>query len=223
MMGILLATIRRDLLVSFRNPSDMLNPLAFFVIVISLFPLGVGPAKDVLSQIAPGVIWVAALLSTLLSMDVLFRSDYDDGSLEQMALSKEPLYIIVGAKILTHWLITGLPLTLMSPVLAQMLFVNAHGTLAVVMSLLLGTPILSLLGAIGAGLTVGLRKGGVLIAILILPLYVPVLILGTTMVQAGTQGADYSGHMLWLGAMLVLSLGLAPIATSAGVRISLSH
>ncbi|HKI75246.1 MAG TPA: heme exporter protein CcmB [Pseudomonadales bacterium] len=222
-MGILFATIRRDLLVSFRNPSDILNPLAFFVIVISLFPLGVSPSKDMLSQIAPGVIWVAALLSTLLSMDTIFRSDYDDGSLEQMALAKEPLYVVVGGKILTHWAITGLPLTLLSPVLAVMMFVDPKGIVAVVLSLLLGTPILSLLGSIGAGLTVGLRKGGVLIAILILPLYVPVLILGTTMVQAGMLGADYSGHMLWLGAMLVLSLGLAPIATSASVRISLSH
>ena len=222
-MSILLSTIKRDLLVTIRNPSDMLNPLAFFVIVISLFPLGVGPGKDVLSQIAPGVIWVAALLATLLSMDAMFRSDYDDGSLEQMAVSKEPLYTIVGGKILSHWLLTGLPLTLLSPVLAGMLFVNSSGMGAVVLSLLVGTPILSLLGSIGAGLTVGLRKGGVLIAILILPLYIPVLILGTTMVQAGMMHQPYTGHILWLSAILALSLGLAPIATSASVRISLSH
>ena len=222
-MSILFSTIKRDLLVTIRNPSDMLNPLAFFVIVISLFPLGVGPGKEMLSQIAPGVIWVAALLATLLSMDAMFRSDYDDGSLEQMAVSKEPLYIIVGGKILSHWLLTGLPLTLLSPVLAGMLFVNSSGMAAVVLSLLVGTPILSLLGSIGAGLTVGLRKGGVLIAILILPLYVPVLILGTTMVQAGMLGQPYTGHILWLSAILALSLGLAPIATSASVRISLSH
>ena len=222
-MSILLSTIKRDLLLTIRNPSDMLNPLAFFVIVISLFPLGVGPGKDVLSEIAPGVIWVAALLATLLSMDAMFRSDYDDGSLEQMAVSKEPLYIIVGGKILSHWLLTGLPLTLLSPVLAGMLFVNSSGMGAVVLSLLVGTPILSLLGSIGAGLTVGLRKGGVLIAILILPLYIPVLILGTTMVQAGMLHQPYTGHILWLSAILALSLGLAPIATSASVRISLSH
>lgn len=222
-MSILLSTVKRDLLLTIRNPSDMLNPLAFFVIVISLFPLGVGPGKDVLSEIAPGVIWVAALLATLLSMDAMFRSDYDDGSLEQMAVSKEPLYIIVGGKILSHWLLTGLPLTLLSPVLAGMLFVNSSGMGAVVLSLLVGTPILSLLGSIGAGLTVGLRKGGVLIAILILPLYIPVLILGTTMVQAGMLHQPYTGHILWLSAILALSLGLAPIATSASVRISLSH
>lgn len=222
-MAILLSAIKRDLLVTYRNPSDMLNPLAFFGIVISLFPLGVGPGKEVLADIAPGVIWVAALLATLLSMDAMFRSDYDDGSLEQMAVSKEPLYVIVGGKIVSHWLLTGLPLTLLSPVLAEMLFVNSKGILAIVLSLLVGTPILSLLGSIGAGLTVGLRKGGVLIAILILPLYVPVLILGTAMVQAGMLGQPYTGHILWLSALLVLSLGLAPIATSAAVRISLSH
>lgn len=222
-MSILFATIKRDLLATFRNPSDALNPLVFFAIVISLFPLGVGPDKELLAAIAPGVIWVAALLATLLSMDAMFRNDYEDGSLEQMAISKEPLYVIVGGKIFSHWLLTGLPLTLLGPVLAEMLFVNSKGIVAVVLSLLVGTPVLSLLGSIGAGLTVGLRKGGVLVAILILPLYIPVLILGTAMVQAGILGQPWTGHILWLSAMLVLSLGLAPIATSAGVRISLSH
>ena len=222
-MNILLAAIRRDLMVSYRNPSDMLNPLVFFVIVITLFPLGIGPSKDILSDIAPGVIWVAALLATLLSMDMMFRSDYDDGSLEQMAVSSQPLYLVVAGKVISHWLVTGLPLTLLSPLLAMMLFVNTDGIIAVVLSLLLGTPVLSLMGSIGAGLTVGLRKGGVLIAILILPLYIPVLILGTAMVEAGITGAAYVGHMEWIGAILVLSLGLAPIATGAGVRISLSH
>jgi len=210
-------------MVSLRNPSDVLNPLVFFVIVITLFPLGIGPSQSVLSDIAPGVIWVAALLATLLSMDLIFRGDYEDGSLEQMAVSSQPLYLIVGGKVISHWLITGLPLTLLSPVLAMMLYVNQAGMLAVVLSLLLGTPVLSLLGSIGAGLTVGLRKGGVLIAILILPLYVPVLILGTAMVETGMVGGSYQGHILWLSAILALSLGLAPIATSASVRISLSH
>ncbi len=179
----LLATIRRDLLVTFRNPAEMLNPLVFFVIVISLFPLGISPSAEVLQSIAPGVIWVAALLATLLSMDLIFRSDYDDGSLEQMIMTEQPLLVIMGGKIVSHWLMTGLPLTILSPLLAMMLFVNADGIEAIVLSLLLGTPILSLLGAIGASLTVGLRKGGVLIAILILPLYVPVLILATEMVK----------------------------------------
>lgn len=222
-MSIFVATVRRDLSVAFRNSAEVVNPLVFFVIVITLFPLGVGPVQTLLAQIAPGVIWVAALLATLLSVDLMFRSDFDDGSLEQMAVSKQPLNLIVLGKIFSHWLVTGLPLTILSPVLAMMLFVNEAGMIALVLSLLLGTPVLSLLGAIGAGLTVGLRKGGVLIAILILPLYIPVLILATAMVDAGINGADYTGHMLWLGAILGLSLSLAPVAAGAGVRISLSQ
>jgi heme exporter protein B len=219
----LLDTIKRDLLVTFRNPAEMLNPIVFFVIVISLFPLGISPSESVLRDIAPGVIWVAALLATLLSMDLIFRSDYEDGSLEQMTLTQQPLLLIIGGKIASHWLMTGLPLTLLSPLLALMLFVGEQGVEAIVLSLLLGTPILSLLGAVGASLTVGLRKGGVLIAILILPLYVPVLILATEMVKTGMVGGDYSGHMLWLAAILALSLGVAPVASGAGVRISLSN
>ncbi len=219
----LLETIKRDLLVTFRNPAEMLNPLVFFVIVVSLFPLGISPSENVLQGIAPGVIWVAALLATLLSMDLIFRSDYEDGSLEQMTLTQQPMLLIVGGKIISHWLMTGLPLTLLSPLLALMLFVNEQGIEAILLSLLLGTPILSLLGAVGASLTVGLRKGGVLIAILILPLYVPVLILATEMIKTGMTGGDYSGHMLWLAAILALSIGVAPVASSAGVKISLSH
>ena len=222
-MSLFFGVIKRELLIAYRNPADLLNPLIFFVIVISLFPLGISPTEKVLSQIAPGVIWVAALLSTLLSMDILFRSDYDDGSLEQMTLSREPFLFLILGKIVSHWLVTGLPLALLSPLLALMLFMNEAGAWALFFSLLLGTPILSLLGAIGAGLTVGLRKGGLLIAVLILPLFVPVLIIATAMVQAGMQSVDYTGHMLWLGAILAASIGFAPIATSVGVRISLSH
>ncbi len=216
-------TVRRDLTVTFRNPAEVVNPLAFFVIVISLFPLGISPSSEVLAQIAPGVIWVAALLATLLSMDIVFRGDYEDGSLEQMAMTEHPLMMIIGAKILTHWLVTGLPVTLLSPLLAMMLFVDTPGMEAIVISLLLGTPVLSLFGAVGASLTTGLRKGGVLIAILILPLYVPVLILATEMIKTGMTGGDYTGHMLWLGALLAMSVAVAPLATTAGVRISLSH
>ncbi len=222
-MGILVATVLRDLRITYRNPAEVLNPLIFFVIVVTLFPLGIGPSKQVLSDIAPGVIWVAALLATLLSLDQVFRSDYEDGSLEQMVMSNEPFIMIVIGKMLSHWLGSGLLLTLLSPLLAMMLFVNADGIAALILSLLVGTPILSLLGSIGAGLTVGLRKGGVLIAILILPLYVPVLILGTAMVKTGIQHGDYAGHMLWLGALLALSTGLGPVAASAGLKISLSH
>lgn len=222
-MSLFFGVIKRELLIAYRNPADLLNPLIFFVIVISLFPLGISPTEKVLSQIAPGVIWVAALLSTLLSMDILFRSDYDDGSLEQMTLSREPFLFLILGKIVSHWLVTGLPLALLSPLLALMLFMNEAGAWALFFSLLLGTPILSLLGAIGAGLTVGLRKGGLLIAVLILPLFVPVLIIATAMVQAGMQSVDYTGHMLWLGAILAASIGFAPIAASMAVRISLSH
>ena len=222
-MRLFLAVLRRELLIAYRNSADLLNPLIFFVIVISLFPLGVSPSGPILSQIAPGVIWVAALLATLLSMDSLFRSYYDDGSLELITFSREPLVLLVLGKIVSHWLVTGVPLAVFSPVLALMLFLNFEGAWALFLSLILGTPILSLLGAIGASLTVGLRKGGLLIAVLILPLYVPVLILATAMVQAGAQAVDYTGHMLWLGAILAASIGFAPIAASAGVRISLSR
>jgi heme exporter protein B len=222
-MSLFVATIRRELLIAYRNPADLLNPLCFFVIVVSLFPLGIGPTPSMLQQIAPGVIWVAALLATLLSLELLFRTDYDDGSLEQMTFSDAPLLWLVLGKVVSHWLMTGLPLALLSPLLGLMLFLTPSGTEALLWSLLLGTPILSLLGAIGASLTVGLRKGGLLIAILILPLFVPVLILATSMVQTGVQGGDYTGHMLWLGVLLALSVGMAPLATSAGIRISVSQ
>lgn len=216
-------TIKRELLLNIRQPADMLNPLVFFVLVVSLFPLGISPSADVLTMIAPGVIWVAALLATLLSIETMFRSDYDDGSLEQIVVSPQSFVLVVFGKITSHWLISGLPLMLLSPVLGVMLALEAEALKGVLISLVLGTPIMSLLGAIGAGLTVGLRKGGILIAILILPLYVPVLILGTGLIQAAAAGADYTGHILWLGALLTLSAGISPIATAAGVRISLSH
>ncbi|MBD3649600.1 MAG: heme exporter protein CcmB, partial [Pseudomonadales bacterium] len=161
-MGIFTATILRDLRITYRNPAEIMNPLIFFVIVVTLFPLGISPSREVLADIAPGVIWVAALLATLLSLELLFRSDYDDGSLEQMVMSNEPFIMIVIGKMVSHWLSSGLFLTLLSPLLALMLFVNADGIQALVLSLLLGTPILSLIGSIGAGLTVGLRRVGVL-------------------------------------------------------------
>ena len=217
------ATIRRDLLTNFRHPADVLNPIVFFVLVISLFPLGISPSNEVLRSIAPGVIWVAALLATLLSMEVMFRTDHEDGSLEQMVVSGQPFLLLVSGKIISHWLVSGLPLVVLSPVLAVTLALDAPGIKGMLISLALGTPTLSLLGAIGAGLTVGLKKGGVLIAILILPLYVPVLILGTALIQTAVQGGDYSAHILWMAAILALSAGLSPIATAAGVRVSLAN
>ena len=222
MHNIFFATVRRDLKIAYRNSSDLLNPLACFVIVGTLFALGISPSPQLISGLAPGVLWVAALLATLLSVDGLFKSDYEDGSLEQILISPQPLFMVVLGKVVGHWLVTGFPLTLLTPVLAVMLFLPVDGIIALELTLLIGTPILSLIGAIGAGLTVGLKRGGLLISVLILPLYVPVLILGTLAVQAGVDGQSFSWHLLWMGSLLVMGLGLAPLATAAGLRISAS-
>ncbi|MDF2181379.1 heme exporter protein CcmB [Neptuniibacter sp. CAU 1671] len=216
------AVLKRDLMLAYRRKSDLLNPLIFFLMVATLFPLGVSPEPQFLAEVAPGVVWVAALLATLLSMDGLFRSDYEDGTLEQMLLCPQPLFLTVMAKVLAHWMMTGLPLTLMAPLLGVMLFLPGEGMGGLMLSLLLGTPTLSLVGAIGAALTVGLRKGGVLISLLVLPLYIPVLIFGTGAVQAAVTGLPLVGFVALLGAMLVLGLVLAPFAISAALRISVS-
>ncbi len=217
-----MATCRREFQLSFRRKSDLVNPLIFFLMVATLFPLGVSPEPGFLAQLAPGVVWVAALLATLLSMDVLFRSDYEDGSLEQLLLSPQPLFIVVLAKVIAHWMMTGLALTLMAPLLGIMLFLPAEGMPGLMLSLLLGTPTLSLVGAIGAALTVGLKKGGVLISLLVLPLYIPVLIFGSSAVQAAVTGLPLGGYLALLGALLALALALAPLAISAALRISIS-
>ncbi len=222
-MNILLATIRRDLLLHFRQPADILNPLVFFLIVISLFPLGIGPSEAVLSSIAAGVIWVAVLLATLLSIDVMLKGDFDDGTLEQIALGKQSLLVVVFGKVISQWLVSGFLMALMSPLFAMMFYVNTEGMIAIAVGLLLGTPTMTLIGSIGAALTLGLKKGGVLIAILVLPLYIPVLILGTAMVESAVFGHSYTGHALWLAALLVLSIGFAPLATQMSIRISLSQ
>lgn len=222
MTGLFAATCRREFLLSFRRKSDLVNPLIFFLMVATLFPLGVSPESGFLAQLAPGVVWVAALLATLLSMDALFRSDYEDGSLEQLLLSPQPLFVVVLAKVLAHWMMTGLALTLMAPLLGMMLFLPAEGMPGLMLSLLLGTPTLSLVGAIGAALTVGLKKGGVLISLLVLPLYIPVLIFGSSAVQAAVTGLPLGGYLALLGALLALALGLAPLAISAALRISIS-
>lgn len=214
--------LRRDLLIAFRQRSDLVNPLFFFIMVIALFPLGIGPEKSTLEKIAPGVIWIAALLSTLLSVDSLFRQDFEDGALELALLSPQPLFVLVLGKVVAHWLVSALPLILVSPILSVMLFMDADTVRATVYSLLLGTPVLSMISAIGAALTVGLRKGGVLIAIIALPLYVPVLIFGTGAVQAASMALPYSGQLAILATFLVLALALAPVAIAAGLRISTS-
>ena len=214
--------LKRDLLLSYRRKSDLVNPLIFFLMVATLFPLGVSPDPTFLADVAPGVVWVAALLATLLSMDSLFRSDFEDGTLEQILLSPQPLYLVVLAKVLAHWMLTGLPLTLLAPVLGVMLFLPGDGMWGLVLSLLLGTPTLSIIGAIGAALTVGLRKGGVLISLLVLPLYIPVLIFGSAAVQGAVTGLPLDGYLAILGAMLSLGLVMAPLAIGAALRISVS-
>ncbi len=215
--------LKRDLLLAYRRRHDLMSPLAFFLMVAALFPLGVSPEPSFLADIAAGVLWIGALLATLVSIDTLFRSDFDDGSLEQILLSPQPLALLVLAKVIAHWMVTGLPLTLMTPLLAVMLFLPSEGFWALLLTLLIGTPTLSLVGAIGAGLTVGLRKGGVLITLLVLPLYIPVLIFGTGAVQAATNGLPINGYLAILGAILVLGVVLAPIAVSASLRISASQ
>ncbi|TXL13676.1 heme exporter protein CcmB [Methylococcaceae bacterium HT4] len=219
-MKFFLAALKRDLLLVFRHRNDIINPLAFFLMVAVLFPLGVSPNPVFLAEVAPGVIWVAALLACLLSVDGIFRTDYDDGSLEQMLVSSESLLLLVLAKVLSHWLISGFFLAIISPLVAMMFFLPEQGYTALILSLLLGTPTLSLMGAIGAGLTVGLRKGGVLISLLVLPLYIPVLIFGAGTVHAGAMGLPIQGYLALLGAILVLSLMLAPFAIAAALKIS---
>jgi heme exporter protein B len=213
--------LHRDLTVALRRSTDILTPLIFFVIVVSLFPLGLGPEPSVLKTIAPGVIWVAALLATMLSLNRLFANDHADGTLEQMALSPHPLTVLVLTKITAHWMLTGLPLVLISPLLAIQMFLpeSAIGTLT--LSLLLGTPVLSLLGAVGAALTLGLRGGGVLVSLLVLPLYTPVLIFGAGAVAGVIADIDVEAHFSLLGAFLALALAFAPWAAAAALRVSL--
>lgn len=220
--NLFLATFKRDLVLAFRRKSELVNPLIFFLIVVTLFPIGVSPEPAFLAELAPGLLWVAALLSTLLSMESLFKADYEDGSLEQLLLSPQPLFMVVLAKVSAHWLMSGLALTLVAPVLAVMLFLPFEGIPGLMLSLLLGTPTLSLIGAIGAALTVGLRRGGVLISLLVLPLYIPVLIFGSSAVQAAITGLPLGGYFALLGALLALALALAPLATGAALRISVS-
>jgi len=217
-----LALLRRDLVIAFRRRSEMVNPLLFFVLVTSLFPLGVGSQPKLLALMAPGVVWVAALLAALLSLDTIFRSDFEDGTLEQLLLSAQPVSVLVIAKVLAHWLITGLPLLLMAPVLGTFLGLPSQAVGTLVWTLLFGTPALSLIGAIGVALTVGLRKGGVILSLLVLPLYVPILIFGAGAVGNAAMGIDGTAQMYIMAAFLVFSLTLSPIATAAALRVSLS-
>ncbi len=216
------ATLKRDLVLLLRRRSEVLNPLVFFAIVITLFPIGISPDPALLAAIAPGLLWVAALLAALLSLDSLFHSDYDDGSLEQLLLTPQPLALLVLAKVAVHWLLTGLPLALMAPLLGVMLALPAGSYAVLAVSLALGSASLSLIGAIGAALTVGLSRGGVLLSLLVLPLFIPVLIFGAGAVQAAIFGDGALAHLAILGALLALALSLAPLAIAASLRISIN-
>ena len=217
----LISIIRRDLLLAYRRRSDVLTTLFFFVIVVSLFPLGVGPEMKTLRLIAPGVVWVAALLASMLSLNRLFAADYQDGTLEQMLLAPQPLALIVLGKIIAHWLVSGLPLALMAPVLGMQFDVPPEALGILFFALLLGTPILSLIGAIGAALTLGLRGGGVLLSLLVLPLYIPALIFGAGAVEAHIAGLSPEGHLSLLGALLILTGLTAPWVTAVALRIAM--
>lgn len=223
MIRVFMLLLVREARLLCRRPADLANPLVFFAIVIALFPLAVGPQTQLLQSLSPGLLWVAALLAVLLSLDGLFRSDFEDGSLEQWMLCSHPLSLLVLAKVLAHWLFSGLALVLLAPLLALMLGLPGRCVPVLLASLLLGTPILSLLGAVGAALTVGLKRGGLLLALLILPLYIPVLILGSGALQASLQSLPVAGHLLWLASLAALALSLTPFAIAAGLRISVGE
>jgi heme exporter protein B len=217
----LAAILRRDLRLAWRSPGDSATVVLFFVLTVVLFPFGVGPAAEILARIATGVIWVMALLASLLSLDRLFREDAEDGSLDLLALSPAPLELLVLGKVLAHWLITGVPLIVASPLLALLMQLPAEAYPTLLLALLLGTPALSLIGAIGAGLTLGARRGGVLVALLVLPLYIPVLIFGVAAVDAAASGLAVRPHLLLLGGLLALFLPVSPVATAAALRQAL--
>ena len=210
--------VLRDLRLAMRQGLDAFMVLMFFVITVTLFPLGVGPEPNLLTQMGPGVIWVAALLSTMLSLDRLFQHDYEDGSLELMLLSPAPLELLVLAKVAAHWLLTGLPLIIASPLLAVFMNMPAEGFGVLLLSMLLGTPVSSFIGAVGGALTLGARRGGVLVSLLVLPLYIPLLIFGVSAIDAAIGGLSVRPHLLILGAMLVAAIPLATWAASAALR-----
>ena len=220
MLSVFLQVIRRDLLLAMRQKSDVLNTLFFFVVVVTMVPLGIGPEPALLRDIAAGVVWVAALLAAILSLPRLFANDYADGTLEQMLLSAEPLPVIVLGKAAAHWLTTGLPLTVMAVAFGVVFDLNITATLVLVVSLALGTPVLSLIGSIGAALTLGLRGGGVLTSLLVLPLYIPVLIFGAGAVGAAASGLDVTAYFLLLGAFALFAVVLTPWAVTVALRIS---
>lgn len=220
MLETLFWIVRRDVTIAMRRRTDVFITLVFFVIVVSLFPLGIGPELDTLRLIAPGVVWVGALLASMLALEQLFSADHRDGTLEQMLLAPQPLGLLVIGKVIAHWVITGLPLVIMAPLLGVQYDMSTDSLAVLMLALLLGTPTLSLLGAIGAALTLGLRSGGVLVALLVLPLYIPVLIFGAGAVEATASGLGGQAHLSMLGAILLLALLGTPLATAAALRVS---
>jgi heme exporter protein B len=221
MLDAALCVVRRDLLLAWRRKSDVATALLFFVIAASLFPLGVGAEPNLLRSIAPGVIWVCALLSSMLSLGRMYEADHADGTLEQMLLGAAPLGVVAAAKAAAHWIVSGLPLALIAPLIAVQYDISSELTPVLALSLLLGTPVLSMIGAIGAALTLGLRGGGILLSLLVLPLYVPVLILGAGSVEMAAAGLGGEGQLLLLAALLVGSCAFAPWAIAAALRISI--
>jgi heme exporter protein B len=221
LIDLLSLVIHRDLVLAMRRRTDVLTTLIFFVMVVSLFPLGVGPETDMLRKMAPGVVWVAALLASMLSLGRMFSADYLDGTLEQMMLVPQSLSVVVLAKILAHWMVSGLPLVIMAPVLGLQFDMPAQALWVLIAALLLGTPILSMIGAVGAALTLGLRGGGALVSLLVLPLCIPVLIFGAGAVEAVVSGTSVGSHLSLLGALLVMALVFTPWVTALALRISM--
>jgi len=216
------ATLKRDLIIAYKRKNDVLNPFMFFLIVATMFPIGISPDPDRLGEIAAGVLWISALLASLLAMDNLYRADYEDGSLEQLLLSPHPLYFLVLAKNISHWLVSGLPVVLVSPLIAYMLNLPDAAYSIIFITLLIGTPVLSLLGSIGVALTVSLGSRGLILAVITLPMSAPVLIAGTLTVQETLNGASLGGYLAVMGAMFVGALTLAPVASAAALRISVN-
>jgi heme exporter protein B len=221
--NVFLAVLLRDLRIAFRQRAEIMLPVIFFVVVVSLFPLAISPDPAILKNIGPGIIWVAALLSILMSLQSLFRSDFDDGSMEQILLSPYPGSLLVLARILAQWCVTGLPLILISPLLGLLLHLDYHVIKVLFVSLLLGVPYLNVVGAIGVALTIGLRQAGALLSLLVLPLYVPVLIFGSNAVVSAAKDMPYNGQLLWLSALLVMATTLGPFVINAALKVSCSY
>lgn len=217
---VFLAQLRRQWVLALRRPVQLLNPVLFFAIVIVLFPLGLGPSPDTLAELAPGILWIVALLANMLGVEALYRSDFADGSLDQLLLAPQPLYFLVLPSLIVHWLLSGVLLALLSPLFATMLGMPGDGLLTLMGSLLLGAGIMSVLGAVGAALTVGLQRGGLLISLLVTPFYIPTLIFGVAAVDAAIAARDSGPFLAILGAMLCFALALGPAAIAAALRIS---